>query len=590
MGRFERRTLLTHLALTIIAPLSLTMITLLVAGGLIYQRLVDTLVFARDGELGDMGVSSVRNELSEYSDALQRRARDPDLRSPTEATRRSALDASLARLNDTAIRHQPYVTGLALLSPAGVLVAATSDHAAELALAAHGDLFLAPQPVDALISNALIDPTTGETMVAIGVPVPGEAAGDPPILLGFVRVRNSELTDVLASLTVGGSGYAYLVDRTGRVIYHPDPAIHGADYSDRSYVQLLVAGESGGTLWDSPEGDRWIVDFTALPETGWGLVVKEPRDVVLAPAQTYGAMLVALGVIVVLVVFGNLWLGVRRIAAPIQWLSEQTRRLADEQGVTSTRSSGITEIDGLSHAFVHMAEQIESYRSSLRRYIGLITRSQDDERRRIARELHDETVQNLISVARRIELLKDSAADPEQQAQWEALRVTVADTAQGVRLIGRDLRPPMLEDMGLEHALETLVSPPVEGPDGADGMPSVSLNIEGTPGPLDTELEWTLYRIVQEALNNVRRHACARQAQVRLRFHNGTVEVDVADDGKGFEKPASFAELVQRGSLGLMGIQERVWAAGGKLDIHTAPEQGTRVQVTFPINHKPAEA
>jgi signal transduction histidine kinase len=319
-------------------------------------------------------------------------------------------------------------------------------------------------------------------------------------------------------------------------------------------------------------------------------VVKEPRDVVLAPAQTYGAMLIALGVIVVLVVFGNLWLGVRRIAAPIQWLSEQTRRLADEQGVTSTRSSGIAEIDGLSGAFIHMAEQIESYRSSLRRYIGLITRSQDDERRRIARELHDETVQNLISVARRIELLKESAADPEQQAQWEAVRVTVADTAQGVRLIGRDLRPPMLEDMGLEHALETLVSPPTEGSDGADVMPSVSLTIEGAPGPLDTELEWTLYRIVQEALTNVRRHACARQAQVQLRFHNGTVEVAVADDGKGFEKPASFAELVQRGSLGLMGIQERVWAAGGKLDIHTAPQQGTRVQVTFPINHKPAEA
>jgi signal transduction histidine kinase len=585
--RLERRTLLTHLALTIIAPLALTMLGLLIVGGLIFQQLVASLVFARDSELGDVAAASLRNELGEYSDALQRRARDSDLTASSIETRNAALRDALARLNDTAIRRLPYYTDLALLAADGEVRGATSQAAEQLALAAWSDLHAAPEPIDAVVSNVLMKPGTGETLVAIGVPTASEQGSESPLLLGFIQVYDSELTEVLASLTVGGSGYAYLVDRNGHVIYHPDVSVLGANYSDRSYVQHVIAGESGGTLWDSPEGDRWIVDYTAIPQAGWGLVVKEPRDVVIAPAEAYLAMLVVLGIAVVLVVLLNLWLAVRRIAAPIQWLSEQTTRLADQQEVTAINTSGIVEFDGLSQAFLQMAQQIASYRSSLRRYIGLITRSQDDERRRIARELHDETVQNLISVVRRIELLEATVAHPEQQAQWASIRKVVADTAHGVRLISRDLRPPMLEDLGLVHALETLVSHP---PDGAGGMPNVTLQLGGAARPLDRELEWMLYRIAQEALNNVRRHAQARQAELQLNFVNGSVQLAVIDDGQGFEKPASFTALVQRGSLGLMGIQERVWAAGGSLAIDSAPGQGTQLRVTFPANYSAARA
>ena len=397
-------------------------------------------------------------------------------------------------------------------------------------------------------------------------------------------MRGSDMIELLAQLTVGGSGYAYLVDRNGRVIYHPDVNELGADFSDRSYVQKVKAGEHGGTLWDSPTGERWIVDYTPLTEAGWGLVVKEPRDVAVAPALYYGRLLVGVGVLVIIVVFILLWTGVRRVAGPIGWLAEQTERLAAGEEVKYSMPSGIKEVDSLGYAFERMAEQLASYRSSLRRYIELITKAQEDERRRIARELHDETVQNLISVARRIELLQDSVADPGVRKQWVALREMVADTAHGVRQISLDLRPPVLEDLGLVNALHALASSrPADG----NAAPDVAFTVEGEPIPLDSELELMLFRIAQEALSNIHRHAGANCVDLHLRFQDGSVQLAVRDDGRGFELPSSFTELVQQGSLGLMGIQERVWAAGGSLAIQSEPGSGTTVQVTIPIAAAP---
>jgi len=248
--------------------------------------------------------------------------------------------------------------------------------------------------------------------------------------------------------------------------------------------------------------------------------------------------------------------------------------------VAPVAESQITEIDALGRDFSRMAAQIESYRAGLRRYVGAMTHSQEEERRRLARELHDETVQSLLTIARRLELYQASESDPERQARLAELQTLVSDTLRGLRQISRDLRPLVLEDLGLIPALRTLVRAAREG---VGAVPHARLEVSGPPVILEAEQELALYRITQEALTNIRRHAHATGVRVDLVFDGSTVRLDIGDDGWGFEVPSSFNEFAQRGSFGLMGIQERVWAVGGTLSIKTAPGHGTRLSVTMPI-------
>ena len=574
----QHLSLLWYFAIRIITPLSLTLLGSLFIGAVVYQQLVVALVFDRDSELGDLAAWDLRIELGEYSALLRQTSRDPALSSLVDGEPAAALHAVVTSQTEL-------FDGLALLDVDGTIVASMPEDIAQFPQLTNilSDFRTAPAPIDSLISNVLMDPRTGESMVVLAVPLPGAsggADGAADMLLGYVRVRGSDMIELMERLTVGGSGYAYLVDRNGRVIYHPDVETLGDDFSDRDYVRRVKAGEAGGALWDAPTGERWIVDYSPITEAGWGVVVKEPREQAMAPATFYGRLLIGLGIFVIGLVFFLLWIGVRGVATPIGWLAQQTARLAAGEEVKYTQLSGITEIDSLGRAFERMAEQIVAYRSSLRLYIGLITQSQEDERRRIARELHDDTVQNLISIARRIELLKDSIAEPQVRNQWAALREMVAATARGVRQITLDLRPPVLEDLGLVNALHMLAdSKPADGV----ATPEILFTVGGEPLSLASDLELMFFRIAQEALSNIRRHAMAWHAKLHLEFADKAVQLTVKDDGVGFNLPYAFTELVQRGSLGLMGIQERVWAANGTLVIQSQPGAGTYLQVTIPI-------
>lgn len=158
----------------------------------------------------------------------------------------------------------------------------------------------------------------------------------------------------------------------------------------------------------------------------------------------------------------------------------------------------------------------------------------------------------------------------------------VADALRGLRQISRDLRPLVLEDLGLIPALRTLVRSAREG---VGAVPHARLEVSGQPVGLGTEQELALYRITQEALTNIRKHARATGVRVDLAFDTSTVRLDIGDDGWGFEVPASLNDFAQRGSFGLMGIQERVWAVGGTLSIKSTPGHGTQLIVTMPIDH-----
>lgn len=218
---------------------------------------------------------------------------------------------------------------------------------------------------------------------------------------------------------------------------------------------------------------------------------------------------------------------------------------------------------------------------NLRFYVQEITQVQENERERIARELHDETIQMLIVISRRIEVL---ATLPDQLPKvatrhLESLQELVGDTLSGVRRFVRDLRPPTLDHLGLVAALEGLTGAATE-----KGEIAAELEVTGRARRLTPEgSELTLFRIAQEALNNVRRHSGASRVAVRVEFGPTRVRMVIEDDGCGFNAPERMGDLASSGKLGLIGMQERARNLSGTLDIQSEPGRGVTIIVDVPV-------
>jgi signal transduction histidine kinase len=241
------------------------------------------------------------------------------------------------------------------------------------------------------------------------------------------------------------------------------------------------------------------------------------------------------------------------------------------------QSEPINELQRLAAAFNNMIGQIARYRAGLRRYVAAITQSQEEERRRIARELHDDTIQSLVAISRRLELVQASLPDPRlAQQQVDALQGLVQDTIESVRRFSRELRPTLLEDLGLIPALRRLVRDPA-----LDGAVS-DVAITGSLGEVSPSVELALYRIAQEAIHNIAQHSQAHNVSVHLDMQSESIHLSVEDDGLGFAMPGGLSELAQRGNFGLMGIRERVELLGGHMDLRSEPGNGTRLQVWLP--------
>jgi signal transduction histidine kinase len=315
----------------------------------------------------------------------------------------------------------------------------------------------------------------------------------------------------------------------------------------------------------------------------------------------------------------TLLFGLRFIVRPLQQLDRQAAQLAwGNFEAVRTPVGGTPEIEDLRRTLDDLARQIRTYQQGLRDYIGAITRGQEEERKRLARELHDDTAQDLIALGHRVEMARrvlerDPAAAAER---LEELKALINATLTEVRRFTRALRPIYLEDLGLLPALEMLVRDistgsvsvsikldPRVGLDprmhrvesGADLIAdgSISLTtrfrVSGPARRLPEELELAVYRIAQEALTNVVQHSRATQATVELRFTDDEVTLTVTDDGVGFEVPERPEGLARAGHFGLVGMQERAALVGGRLVLESEAGRGTRVTARLPIPAVPRD-
>jgi signal transduction histidine kinase len=229
--------------------------------------------------------------------------------------------------------------------------------------------------------------------------------------------------------------------------------------------------------------------------------------------------------------------------------------------------------------FQHIGRDIteeKRLQENQRYYVQQVTRAQEEERKRISRELHDDTIQSLVALSRQLDALASNSKDLSQDVRQrvEELWQQTNNVMQGVRRLSQDLRPAALDRLGLLPALEWLTTDVTK----FSGIP-VYLTITGSERRLPEDVELALFRIVQEALRNVWRHSEATRADVTVEFTNYKVKITVSDNGKGFDLPKSAGDLAKDGKLGLAGMAERARLLGATLTSQSKTGKGTIIAI-----------
>jgi two-component system, NarL family, sensor histidine kinase UhpB len=311
--------------------------------------------------------------------------------------------------------------------------------------------------------------------------------------------------------------------------------------------------------------DRALLSSTALLLLIFVLLLVTP---VTVSAPVRGSEVVVLGAALVVLVAINA-VRVRRTFAPLDRLAEVMERV-DPANPTGRRIPAIGEPRDLAtftDAFNAMLDRLGDERRAGARAALL---AQERERRRIAQALHDEAGQTLTAVTLEIERAA-ATGPPEERARMAQLAAQLHRTLDEIRRLGRELRPEALDDLGLFNALIALSTRVAR-----QGNISVGRHIDSDLPELSEELELVIYRVAQEALTNVLRHAGASRCMLELVADPGEIRLTVSDDGRG------MPTQLQGGAVGIDGMRERALLVGGSLTIGPSATGGTQVRLTVP--------
>lgn len=457
------------------------------------------------------------------------------------------------------------------------------------------------RPVDMKGNPAFEEALRGRT-VALGRYQVGPIVGRPVLILArAVRDRDARLRGVLfaaldlawleqlASEAGMPPGYALLlVDRDGRVLARSEGAGRGAVEEGGLLPGFQALRTSARVLTRGRGADGAARLFTVVPMAGVPdlyAAVSLPEDQVTGLAnRAFLRAMLALAVLTLLTVASSIAAADLSVLRDLRLLARATRSFG--AGRLSARApvpAATGEIRDLAQAFNAMAEALEQRdreatwaRDQLRALSHRLQAAREEEGARIARELHDQLGQDLTALKLDLGRLKRSRQGAaggagELDAWLDQMGDQIDACVESVRRISSELHPSVLDRLGLGAALEWLT----RGFERASGLPC-RFEASGDPGSLEAPLAAALFRITQEALTNVARHAGATGVAVRLEGGTEALTVRIQDDGQGFD-PATAGP-----SLGLLGMRERARLVGGRLTVSTAPGRGTTLEARVP--------
>jgi signal transduction histidine kinase len=494
-----------------------------------------------------------------------------------------------------------------------------------LPLASHGWQALSTgKPVVTAVHTSATSVTGGPVVSAV-VPVWDDRGEIVGAIGGDIDLTAGGLREIIRTVGLGATGYAQLVDAEGTVLAStvPEYLLTQSDHGQTLATFIAEKKTTTGRCHDCHEPTTTkpkrteVMAFAPLPSVPWGVVVRESEDEALAPARTLRRQFLLFGAGVLVVGILLAWATSQSLSRPLRALTASAQKIASGNLSERVQPQGEDEVGRLAQAldimrlrlqeslerlqnWSHELEQRvqertqrleaaleqnarlvaelqrkEAVRSELlRRVIA----AQEEERKRIARELHDDTSQALTVLAMSLERAAAGIEAPKDRAKLEEMKGLALGMLDDVHKLIFDLRPSLLDDLGLAaaarwYAESRLVSLGIR----------VSLETVGEERRLPPEVEAALFRAIQEALTNVARHAGAENVAISLEFTPDRVLVEVEDDGRGFDVGAVRLEADEGRGLGLLGMQERVSLLGGDIDIRSEPGSGTTIHIEVPV-------
>jgi len=552
----------TQLVLLTILPLTLLLLAIALGSVYMHQQDMRALVGERDERALQAAAAALESELHHRATTIASLALFAQSEADLSSERLTIADQDLK---------VDFDGGLAYFDDTRHLLATTNQNGPwtwveqnkhSLTLASSSDI----EPV---FSSPFIEPVSNRTFIILSAYSPRGV-----ILAGAFSPETLAHETLSPSYPATSHATIFLLASSGDLLF-----ISGAHSSeglspDQNISQRALRGESS-IAYIQKDNTEHVVAFSSIPLTGWALLSDEAWENVGSPSLqlTQVAPLVLIPAFLLALI--ALWFSARRIIQPLQKLESKAAALAwgDFEGIKEP-VGGISEINQLQNELGEMARKVQSAQEGLRDYIGAITSAQEDERHRLARELHDDTIQAVIALKQRVQLIKRTVKDKKTHQSLDELESLSEQTIENLRRLTRALRPIYLEDLGLVTALEMLARETSD-----NNSLSVSFQKSGQEHRLAGEVELVLYRIAQEALNNVIRHANANNATLHISYDELEVKLELSDNGVGFQIPNSPTDFAPGGHFGLLGMHERAELIGAQLKIESTLGKGTRLTV-----------
>jgi len=549
-----------------VIPLSILLLVITFVSLSLHQDAMRNLVGVRDERTTRSAASALKEQLNHRGSQLKNLAR--------RAADGIPLNEILASSDFLQVE---FDIGLAFFSNDGDLLAAGSNNLLWNNIEGNKDIPLLDVLVEAgsqpQFSTPMLHSDEDDFIVFVFV----EIAPDDAIVVGAFSVTALARQALAGTITFDEGASTFLMDNIGRILFQTGTLEIANPTITHPGVQEALRGESG-TTYIMVEGNEHVVAFSPVLPTNWALVIEEPWNAVASPLLRYTEAGPLVLVPVLFFALAALWFGTRQIIQPLKELESRSSALAwgDFQAVKEP-VGGISEISRLQNALVHLAGKVQSAQQGLRGYIGAITTGQEEERRRLARDLHDDTIQSLIALNQKVQLARRSLEENNTGESLDEIQELINHTIQDLRRLTGALRPLYLEDLGLTAAMDMLARETSK----ANRIP-VHFISEGVERRLSAPEEITLFRMAQEGLSNITRHAKATQATLSLNYTPEAIIMNITDNGQGFEVPESPAEFAPQGHFGLLGMHERAELIGARLEIQSPPGEGTKLLVTIP--------
>ena len=405
-----------------------------------------------------------------------------------------------------------------------------------------------------------------------------QANQNNPIIVGIFSVTKLARENLASILSYDNVGSVMLVDQNINMLYESGLQEAPEILLDYPGITEALRGETGTTYLDV-EGGEHVIVYSPISTTNWALVIDEPWREITSPLLRYSesGSLILLPIVIFALI--AIWFGTLKIIQPLRAFQAQAGMFTQgDFKAFNEPVGGIEEIQTLQTTFIGMAEEVEKAQQVLTRYLNVVTKGQEEERKRLARELHDDTLQSLIALNQRIMIARRVADNSDLQGSLTEIETMLGKTMQELRRLTRALRPIYLEDLGLVSALESLGLEMSE----SIGIP-ILFKLEGIERRLPDNIEIALYRITQEAISNISKHAGASKAKIAISYNDTNLLLQIEDDGEGFDPPKNLGELASIGHYGLLGIHERADLINADYQIQSESGHGTTVTIQVPF-------